>query len=49
MVNIDSSVEQEIEERTAAGNRAYRVHNRAYRVHNRGYRVHVGKMTLWKI
>jgi len=39
-VNTDNSIEEEIKERIATGNRAYRVHNRAYRVHNRAYRVH---------
>jgi len=40
VLNTDSSVEEKIKERIAAGNGAYRVHNRAYRVHNRAYRVH---------
>jgi len=41
MVNTDNSIEEEIKERIAAGNRAYRVHkNREYHVHkNRAHRV----------
>ena len=34
-VNTDNSIEEEIKERIATGNRAYRVHNRAYRVHKK--------------
>jgi len=30
MVNIDSSTEEEIKERIAAGNRAYRVHKKLF-------------------
>jgi len=40
MVNTDRSIKDEIKERIAAGNRAYRVHNRAYRGHNRTFRAH---------
>jgi len=54
VLNTDSSVEEKIKERIAAGNGAYRVHNRAYRVHNRAYRVHTQKklflstLTFWR-
>jgi len=42
MVNTDNSIEEEIKERIAAGNRAYHVHkNRTYCVNkNRAYHVH---------
>jgi len=30
MVNTDNSIEEEIKERIAAGNRAYRVHRKLY-------------------
>ena len=42
MVDTDNSIEEEIKERIAAGNRAYHVHkNRVYHVHkNRAYHVH---------
>jgi len=42
IINSYNSIEEEIKERIAAGNRAYHVHkNRAYHVHkNRAYHVH---------
>jgi len=52
MVNTDNSIEEEIKERIAAGNRAYRVHrNRAYRVHKIGHTLfaEVGHTAFIKI